>query len=150
MSAPNQTALVEVEPRARPRGRPQTRRRQRAPVVRRRTQRSRCTVIWLDWIRRAAAAALLNDRSFTIFSDSVMTAAAAAIRNRSFAVWSEMTALHQVVKTGGPVVELVVELASTLNTCDRLGSSLNIRDACGDWGEEDAFELRSELFWGLL
>ena len=40
MSAPNPTALVEVEPRARPRGRPQTRRRQRAPVVRRRTQRS--------------------------------------------------------------------------------------------------------------
>ena len=40
MPAPNRTALVEVEPRARPRGRPQTRRRQRAPVVRRRTQRS--------------------------------------------------------------------------------------------------------------
>ena len=40
MPAPNPTALVKVEPRARPRGRRQTRRRQRAPVVRKRTQRS--------------------------------------------------------------------------------------------------------------
>ena len=79
-------------------------------------------------------------------------AAAAALRNRSFAVWSEMTALHQVVKTGGPVVELVVELASPMNTCDRLGSSLIIRDACKDWGEGEgvAFELRSGLFRGLF
>ena len=53
-------------------------------------------------------------------------------------------------QTVGPVVQLVVELASTLNTCDRLGSSLIIRDACGDWGEGDAFKLRSGLLRGLF